>query len=183
MSVRLGKFPVVQRTLFCRRCNFWRKLPHGASVSHYTPSECFVEGHSNVSSQSLIFEQGLYSNKCSESLHFDHFYVQSSCNLLSKITWRFVTFHNWNISSIQCKLGLRRSKTARKLYPLVLSSFQYYRAHTRSPWAETTPEFSDNTVYEVHCDTELLGFWTFPSSGILESRKHVSETGSVSVLR
>jgi hypothetical protein len=27
-------------------------------------------------------------------------------------------------------------------------------------------------------------FWTFPSSGILETRKHdVSETGSVSVLR
>jgi hypothetical protein len=32
--------------------------------------------------------------------------------------------------------------------------------------------------------TELLGFWTFPASGILENRKHdVSETGSVSVLR
>jgi hypothetical protein len=32
--------------------------------------------------------------------------------------------------------------------------------------------------------TELLGFWTFPSSGILENRKHdVSESGSVSVLR
>jgi hypothetical protein len=33
--------------------------------------------------------------------------------------------------------------------------------------------------------TELLiFFWTFPSSGILETRKHdVSETGSVSVLR
>jgi hypothetical protein len=32
--------------------------------------------------------------------------------------------------------------------------------------------------------TELLFFFTFPSSGILETRKHdVSETGSVSVLR
>jgi hypothetical protein len=30
----------------------------------------------------------------------------------------------------------------------------------------------------------LVFFWTFPSSGILETRKHnVSETGSVSVLR
>jgi hypothetical protein len=30
----------------------------------------------------------------------------------------------------------------------------------------------------------LFFFWTFPSSGILETRKHdVSETGSVSVLR
>jgi hypothetical protein len=33
-------------------------------------------------------------------------------------------------------------------------------------------------------DSELLGFWTFPSSGILETRKHdVSETGSVFILR
>jgi hypothetical protein len=33
-------------------------------------------------------------------------------------------------------------------------------------------------------NTGLLFFWTFPSSGILETRKHdVSETGSVSVLR
>jgi hypothetical protein len=32
-------------------------------------------------------------------------------------------------------------------------------------------------------DSELLGFWTFPSSGILETRKHVSDTGSLSVLR
>jgi hypothetical protein len=32
--------------------------------------------------------------------------------------------------------------------------------------------------------TGLLVFWTFPSSGILETRKHdVSKTGSVSVLR
>jgi hypothetical protein len=32
--------------------------------------------------------------------------------------------------------------------------------------------------------SELLGFWTFPSSGILGTRKHyVSETGSVSVVR
>jgi hypothetical protein len=32
--------------------------------------------------------------------------------------------------------------------------------------------------------TELLGFGLFPSSGILENRKHdVSETGFVSVLR
>jgi hypothetical protein len=32
--------------------------------------------------------------------------------------------------------------------------------------------------------TELLGFWLFPSPGVLENRKHgVSETGFVSVLR
>jgi hypothetical protein len=35
-----------------------------------------------------------------------------------------------------------------------------------------------------HTRTELQFFFTFPSSGILETRKHdVSETGSVSVLR
>jgi hypothetical protein len=33
-------------------------------------------------------------------------------------------------------------------------------------------------------DLELLGVWTLPSPGILDTRKHnVSETGSVSVLR
>jgi hypothetical protein len=33
-------------------------------------------------------------------------------------------------------------------------------------------------------DKDYWGFWTFPLSGILETRKHdVSETGSVSVLR
>jgi hypothetical protein len=38
-------------------------------------------------------------------------------------------------------------------------------------------------VYLLHM-SELLGFWTFPLSGILETRKHdVSEISSVPVLR
>jgi hypothetical protein len=37
---------------------------------------------------------------------------------------------------------------------------------------------------KIYADSELLGFWTFPSSDILENRKHnVSETRSVSILK
>jgi hypothetical protein len=37
---------------------------------------------------------------------------------------------------------------------------------------------------DLFYETELLGFWTFPSSGILGNRAHdVSETGSVTVFR
>jgi hypothetical protein len=37
---------------------------------------------------------------------------------------------------------------------------------------------------EIYCSQNYWVFWTFPSSDILETRKHdVSETGSVSVLR
>jgi hypothetical protein len=39
-----------------------RKLPGGASISHYTPNECFLEGQFNVSAQSLTFELGLSLN-------------------------------------------------------------------------------------------------------------------------
>jgi hypothetical protein len=52
-GVRLGKFPMVRRTLFCRRCNFSRFLSAGNSQAqqacHENPNECFVEGKFNVS--------------------------------------------------------------------------------------------------------------------------------------
>jgi hypothetical protein len=41
-----------------------------------------------------------------------------------------------------------------------------------------------NSKHNAHVPQDYWVFWTFPSSGILETREHdVSETGSVSVLR
>jgi hypothetical protein len=63
----------------------------------------------------------MYSNKCSEGLGFDHYYVQSPCNfLIEDYTEMLYTIYKWNVSSIQCKMGLRWSTTARKVDPLSL---------------------------------------------------------------
>jgi hypothetical protein len=62
-----------------------------------------------------------YSNKFSEDLGFDHFYVQSQCNfLLENYIEIFYTIYNWNVSSIKCKTVLRRSMAAKKVDPLSL---------------------------------------------------------------
>jgi hypothetical protein len=67
----------------------------------------------------LLNREYVYSNKCSEGLGFDHFYVKSPCNfLIEDYAKIFCPIYKRNISSIQCKMGLRRSTTARKINPL-----------------------------------------------------------------
>jgi hypothetical protein len=53
---------------------------------------------------------------------------------------------------------------------------------TTREWSNTAMKKARRFYFETSVDYWVL--WTFPSSGILETRKHdVSETGSVSVLR
>jgi hypothetical protein len=58
------------------------QTPRRGMLSHYTLNECFVEGQLKFSVKSLTSEYEIYSNKCSEGLGLDHFYVQSKCNFL-----------------------------------------------------------------------------------------------------
>jgi hypothetical protein len=56
----------------------------------------------------LMFEQGVHSNKCSEVLGFNYFYVQSPCNLLTEdYTQIFYMIDEGDIPSMQGKMSLR----------------------------------------------------------------------------
>jgi hypothetical protein len=50
--LHLGKFPMVQRTLFCRRCNFKMWVSDANSLlgqaCHYWSNQCFMEGYQSV---------------------------------------------------------------------------------------------------------------------------------------
>jgi hypothetical protein len=70
----------------------------------------------------LSFELGVDSNKGSAGLDFNHFYVQSPCNLLIEdSTQIFYMIDEGGIPSIQCEQSLRGPKSMRKIDELVLS--------------------------------------------------------------
>jgi hypothetical protein len=55
-SVCLGCLPVVRRSFVLQALQFYwmvicRKFPDGASISHYSPNDFFVEGHFKVSAK------------------------------------------------------------------------------------------------------------------------------------
>jgi hypothetical protein len=58
----------------------------------------------------------IYSNKCSEDLGFDHFYVWSPCNfLIEDYIEIFYTIYKWNVPSIECKKRLGCSNSMREV--------------------------------------------------------------------
>jgi hypothetical protein len=68
--MRLGKFPMVRKTLFCRRCNFsiWLSAANsqaGQALGHVTPNECFVEGQFNVSQTHIATDSQTVSQSVS----------------------------------------------------------------------------------------------------------------------
>jgi hypothetical protein len=76
-----------------------------------------------------------------------HFYVQSPQNFLVEDYKIFYTIYKWIVSSIQCKMGLRRSTTARvDSRSLIQIYFNILRFMPGLHWAETALEFSDNKI-------------------------------------
>jgi hypothetical protein len=64
----------------------------------------------------LTSEWGVDSNKCSESLGFNHFYMQSPRNPLTKdYTKIFYMIDELDIPSLLCKMSLRGPKSMRKV--------------------------------------------------------------------
>jgi hypothetical protein len=56
----------------------------------------------------LTLKRSEDSNKCSEGLGFDHFYVPTPCNpLIEDYTEIFYMIDEGDITSIQCKMSLR----------------------------------------------------------------------------
>jgi hypothetical protein len=73
----------------------------------------------------------------------------------------FYTTYKWNVSSIQCKMGLRRSTSEGEVDPLSLILI-YFNILTLTPGlhcAETALEFSDNKALLAVCriDTRMVG--------------------------
>jgi hypothetical protein len=88
------------------------------------------------------------SNKCSEGLVFNHFNVQSLCNLLIEdYTEIFYITDVGDIPSILCKMSLRRLKSMRKVDGLSLIFIEFYVP-------ALTPRLSSNETSqsESHCD-------------------------------
>lgn len=56
------------------------KFPGRTCTSHYCSNESFMDGYFNVSTQILIFELGVASNKCSVTFGFSYFYMHSPCD-------------------------------------------------------------------------------------------------------
>jgi hypothetical protein len=92
---------------------------------------------------------GVDSNKCSEGLHFDHFYVQSPCNpLIEDYTEIFYTTDEGDAPSIQCKMGLREPKSMRKVDGLSFIFIDFY-VQVLTPClynTETSLQLSENTT-------------------------------------
>lgn len=64
----------------------------------------------------LTFEQETDSNKCSQGLGFDHFYMQSPCNpLVEEKTEVFYMIHEVDVLSVQCEMNPRWSKSMREV--------------------------------------------------------------------
>jgi hypothetical protein len=102
-----------------------------------------MEGQFNVSTQSLIFEYGIDSNKCSEGLGFDHFYLQFPCNpLIEDYTEVFYMIHEGDVPSVQCKVSLRWSKTTREVDRPSISSLILMFQHSRHVSIELRPRCS-----------------------------------------
>jgi hypothetical protein len=56
-----------------------------------------------------------YSNKCSEGLGFNHFYMRSPCNpLVEDYTEVFYMIHKGGVPSIHCEMNLRSSKSMKE---------------------------------------------------------------------
>jgi hypothetical protein len=61
--------------------------------------------------------QGIVCNKCSESLGFDYFYMQSPYNpLIEDYTEIFYMINEGDVPSVQCDMSLRCSKAMKNIY-------------------------------------------------------------------
>jgi hypothetical protein len=139
-----------------------RKSPGGTSVSHYKPNETFVEGQFNVSAQSLNSVWGIYSNKYSEDVGLDYFYVQTPCDhLIEDYTEIFCTIYKLNIFSIQCKMRHKWSTTTRKVDSPNLSFINFDIPALRPGLysAEASLEFSNNKTLLAICRIQTGVVW------------------------
>jgi hypothetical protein len=80
IGVHLGKFPMVRRTLFCRQTPVVNSQAGKALVITHLISALWR--FSLTLELKRSFEQEVDSNKCTEGLDFNHFYVQPPCNPL-----------------------------------------------------------------------------------------------------
>jgi hypothetical protein len=95
------------------------------------------------------------SNKCSEGLGFNHFYMQSPYNpLIQDYTEIFYMTDKEDIPSIQCKMGLRGLKSMKKVDGLSLNFIDFYvPAFTPCPNSRgTSLQLSENiSLFAVCC--------------------------------
>jgi hypothetical protein len=83
--------------------------------------------HKSLPIQSVLYGGGADSNKCSEGLCFDHFYVQSLCNPLNEdYSQIFYIIGKGVILSIHCKMSLRQPKSMRKVNGVSLIFIDFY---------------------------------------------------------
>jgi hypothetical protein len=67
-----------------------------------------MEGSFNVGAQTFVFEQEVYSNKCSEDLVFNYLYMQSPCNSpIEDYTDTIYMIDRGDIPSVEYKMILR----------------------------------------------------------------------------
>jgi hypothetical protein len=131
-SVHLGKFQMVRRTLFCRWCSFKRWV--SAANSQAGQAWIITDLISALWRTSLMLalkrwflNKGVDSNKCSEGLGFNHFYVQSPCNpLIEDYIQIFYMIDEWDIPSVQCKMIVSGHKPMRKVDVLSFILIDFY---------------------------------------------------------
>jgi hypothetical protein len=99
----------------------------GTSICYYRSHECCMESQCNIASWSVTFEWGVYSNKCSEGLGFDHFDELSPCSLLIEYYSQiFYTIYKCDVQSIQCKRRLKSSNLMREVDCLYIVFINIY---------------------------------------------------------
>jgi hypothetical protein len=104
--------------------------------------------------ETLTFQYGVDSDKCSERLGSSHFKVQSPCNpLMGDYTLIFNMIDKGDILSIRRKMSLRRPKSMRKVDGLNLIFIDFYVLALKPRLNSTANslQLSENITHFVFC--------------------------------